>query len=62
MSVKEQIKSLRSELHKHNYNYYVLDDSSISDYDFDLKLKELKELELVSAQPEFKFTNSESGR
>ena len=26
MSIKEQIENLRSELHKHNYNYYVLDD------------------------------------
>ena len=42
MNVKEQINSLRSELHKLNYNYYVLDDSSVSDYDFDLRLKEIK--------------------
>ena len=60
MSVKEQIKSLRSELHKHNYNYYVLDDSSISDYDFDLKLKELKELE--NLHPELYDSNSPTVR
>ena len=38
MNVKEQIESLRKELHKHNYNYYVLDNPTISDYEFDLKL------------------------
>ena len=60
MSVKEQIKSLRSELHKHNYNYYVLDDSSVSDYDFDLRLKELKKLE--DLHPEFYDSNSPTVR
>ena len=45
MTVKEQIEFLRSELHKHNYNYYVLDDPTLSDYEFDLKLKDLKKLE-----------------
>ncbi|MBT7528503.1 MAG: hypothetical protein HN660_03355, partial [Flavobacteriaceae bacterium] len=43
--MKEQIENLRSELHKHNYNYYVLDDPTLTDYEFDLKLNELKKLE-----------------
>ena len=43
--IEQQIKSLRDELRQHNHNYYVLDEPSISDYDFDLKLKELQELE-----------------
>jgi DNA ligase (NAD+) len=60
MNVKEQINSLRSELHKFNYNYYVLDDSSVSDYDFDLRLKELKKLE--DLHPEFYDSNSPTVR
>ncbi len=51
MSVKEQIESLRAELREHNYNYYVLDNPTISDYDFDMKLKELQALE--EKHPEF---------
>ena len=39
MSVEQQINSLREELRQHNYNYYVLDNATISDYEFDLKLK-----------------------
>lgn len=38
-------------MHDHNYNYYVLDAPVISDYDFDMKLKELQALE--KAHPEF---------
>ena len=45
MSVKLQIEALREELRQHNYNYYVLDNPVISDYDFDMKLKELQQLE-----------------
>ncbi len=45
MSVEQQIESLRSELREHNHNYYVLDQPTISDYDFDMKLKELQGLE-----------------
>ncbi|WP_299432579.1 NAD-dependent DNA ligase LigA [uncultured Maribacter sp.] len=51
MSVKEQIEALRKELRMHNYNYYVLDNATISDYDFDIKLKELQALE--EKHPEF---------
>ncbi|WP_291864236.1 NAD-dependent DNA ligase LigA [Maribacter sp.] len=51
MSVKEQIEVLRTELREHNYNYYVLDNATISDYDFDIKLKELQALE--EKHPEF---------
>jgi len=45
MKIKQQIESLRSELRMHNHNYYVLDNATISDYDFDMKLKELQDLE-----------------
>lgn len=36
---------MRDELHRHNYNYYVLNAPQISDYDFDMLLKELQALE-----------------
>ncbi|CAD0000422.1 MULTISPECIES: NAD-dependent DNA ligase LigA [Flavobacterium] len=51
MSIQDTIQTLRNELNQHNYNYYVLDDATISDYDFDLKLKELQDLE--NKHPEF---------
>lgn len=60
MSVEQQIKSLREELRQHNHNYYVLDNATISDYDFDLKLKELEALE--TAHPEFFDANSPTQR
>ncbi|TCK83533.1 NAD-dependent DNA ligase LigA [Albibacterium bauzanense] len=50
-TIQKKIETLRAELKKHNYNYYVLAQPTISDYDFDQKLKELYELE--SAHPEF---------
>ena len=50
-SIKEKIASLRDELQEHNYKYYVLDQPSITDYEFDMKLKELQELE--EEHPEF---------
>ncbi|MFK5983350.1 MAG: NAD-dependent DNA ligase LigA [Flavobacteriaceae bacterium] len=56
MNKEEQINQLREELRKHNYNYYVLDNATISDYDFDIKLKELQKLE--EAHPEFYDANS----
>ncbi|WP_298528809.1 NAD-dependent DNA ligase LigA [uncultured Christiangramia sp.] len=45
MDAEKKIKALREELQQHNYNYYVLDKPQISDYDFDMKLKELQQLE-----------------
>jgi len=43
--MEAHINQLRDELREHNYNYYVLDDPRISDYEFDIKLKELQALE-----------------
>lgn len=60
MDVKQKIEQLRSELHEHNYKYYVLDNPEISDYDFDMKLKELQELE--ENNPEFSDPNSPTKR
>jgi DNA ligase (NAD+) len=56
MSIQQNIEGLRNELREHNYNYYVLDNPTISDYDFDLKLKELQALEEM--HPEFYDANS----
>jgi len=45
MTPKEQIEQLRSELHRHNHNYYVLNAPEISDFEFDRLMRELQELE-----------------
>jgi len=58
--IKDQIESLRRELELHNYNYYVLSAPTISDIDFDLKLKQLQELE--NSYPEFFDPNSPTQR
>ena len=58
--IKEQIESLRRELEQHNYTYYVLSNPTISDFDFDAKLKQLQELE--AAHPEFYDPNSPTQR
>lgn len=59
-NIQQKIEALREELHQHNYNYYILDEPTISDYDFDAKLKELQELE--ASHPEFYDPNSPSLR
>ena len=51
MTTEERIEALRQELREHNYNYYVLDNPTISDFEFDMKLKALQDLE--SKHPEF---------
>ena len=45
MDIQNTIQKLREELNQHNYNYYVLDKPIISDYEFDVKLKQLQDLE-----------------
>ena len=60
MDIKEKIQSLRDELRQHNYNYYILDNPTISDYEFDIKLKELQALE--DMHPEFFDANSPTQR
>ncbi len=59
-NILEQIQNLRKELNEHNYNYYVLDNPTISDYEFDQKLKELQLLE--NQHPEYYDANSPSIR
>ncbi|MCK8523991.1 NAD-dependent DNA ligase LigA [Aquimarina sp. D1M17] len=56
MSIEQQIDQLRNELRQHNHNYYILDAPTISDYEFDMKLKELQDLE--AKYPEYYDANS----
>ena len=60
MDIQQQIKTLSEELRQHNYNYYVLDNPSLTDYDFDIKLKQLQELE--AKHPELVEVNSPTQR
>ena len=58
--IENKMKALREALRQHNYSYYVLDEPSISDYEFDIRLKELQDLE--TKHPEFFDPNSPSQR
>ncbi len=60
MSIKQTLDQLREELSEHNYKYYVLDQPSISDFEFDQKLKQLQALE--DQHPEFFDPNSPTQR
>lgn len=60
MTFEEEIAHLRDELNKHNYNYYVLNSPTISDFEFDSKMHELQRLE--TAHPEFFDPNSPTQR
>lgn len=54
--IEHKIKQLTQELKEHNYRYYVLAQPSISDREFDQKLKDLEALE--AAYPQYKQANS----
>ena len=45
MTSQERIAQLRSELHRHNHSYYVLNAPEISDFEFDRLMRELQDLE-----------------
>lgn len=60
MNIQEQIQDLRAELHRYNHEYYVLDQPSISDFEFDEKLAALAKLE--QAHPEYFDPNSPTQR
>ncbi len=60
MTEQEQILALREELHRHNYNYYVLNAPEISDKEFDDKMRLLQDLEKL--HPEMYDANSPSMR
>jgi len=57
---KERIEELRQTLQQHNYNYYVISEPLISDFQYDTLLKELQDLENSFSQ--FKDENSPSQR
>ena len=59
-NIQQKIERLRHELEQHNQNYYLLDAPSISDYDFDMLLEELQDLE--AKHPEFYDENSPTVR
>ena len=59
-SVLEHINRLRRMLNQYNYQYYVLDNPTVSDYEYDLLIEELKQLE--SAHPEYYDVNSPTNR
>lgn len=60
MDEKQRILQLRQELHEHNYKYYVLNSPTISDREFDERMKELQLLE--AAHPEMEDPNSPTQR
>ena len=60
LTEQEQILKLREELHKHNYNYYVLNMPTISDKDFDMMMHQLQDLEKL--HPEMADPNSPTQR
>lgn len=60
MTIEDQILGLRKELQAHNHSYYVLDTPTISDFEFDKKLEQLKALEV--AHPEYDDANSPTHR
>ncbi len=60
MDEKQRIEQLRRELHEHNYRYYVQNQPSISDYDFDQLMHELQQLE--ASHPELYDPNSPTQR
>ena len=57
---REQIEQLRNELNIHNYNYYVLNMPTISDFEFDAKLRALQKLE--ADYPDYFDPNSPTQR
>ena len=60
MPIQAEIKRLRDEINQHNYNYYVLDNPLISDFEYDKLFAELKELE--EQNPEFITPDSPTQR
>ena len=60
MTPKEEIEQLREQLHQHNYNYYILNQPTISDYDFDQMMHRLEDLETF--YPQYADANSPTQR
>jgi DNA ligase (NAD+) len=60
LKIESRINALREQLHEHNYRYYILDEPVISDFDFDMLLKDLEQLE--NDYPQFRDPNSPTQR
>lgn len=60
MEQREELEQLRRELNQHNYNYYVLDAPTITDFEYDRMLRRLEELE--SAHPDWITSDSPTQR
>ena len=60
MDEKLRIEQLRKELHEHNYRYYVLNQPTIGDQEFDFMMHELQDLE--ARHPELSDPNSPTQR
>ena len=60
MDIKSKIEHLSKELEAHNHAYYILNQPSISDFEFDQLLKSLEALE--KEHPEFALANSPTKR
>ena len=60
MNAEELIKNLRNKLHSYNNSYYNKDESLISDFEFDMLLKQLEDLE--KKHPQFYDENSPTAR
>ena len=60
MNVENEILKLRKELEEHNYNYYVMDNPTISDFEYDAMMQRLIQLE--EENPQFADDNSPTKR
>ena len=60
MNVENEILKLRKELEEHNYNYYVMDNPTISDFEYDAMMQRLIKLE--EENPQFADDNSPTKR
>jgi len=60
LNIQQKITQLSKELEEHNYRYYILSHPVVSDYQFDMMLKELQDLE--EKHPEFASPNSPTKR
>lgn len=58
--IKKQIEQLRKQINQYNYQYYVKDDPTVSDYEYDMLIKQLKDLE--EKHPEYYDINSPTNR
>ena len=59
-SLRERLAALREQLHSHSYHYYVLNEATIPDAEYDRLFRELQEIE--AAHPELQSSDSPSQR